>query len=465
MKHTHRLLFLMFAILLLASGSTFAQTLEAGSYSLYLPLISSSGRTVIVTQNIQAALDAAQPGDTITLGAGTYIQNLVFRRSGNAAAPITLRGVGANATIIQGAVRIQAAHIVIQNLALDPDADDDAVQIEMPSQFIQLQGLHLYGSRMYGVRIENDVQYVLIEGSEINDFNAGSSDAHGIGIKTASHITIRGCHIHHNSGDGIQINTPDYPGYKRFASTIVIEDNDLHHNRENAVDVKSTHTATIRNNRMWGVRVVDSSDGMAIQVQYDAQDITIIGNQIWDAVQGIEITRGNKSGKEYPVAPSRILLVGNLIHDLISEGSDSGSGSGIIVRTSTDTKVYNNTIINAASAGVYLSYSAENAIPTGIDLRNNVLDGKTNDLYLARDAALFANLRVDFNHYVTGRVRNDSLAAWLAQGYEQHASQGDPLIGQDYLTLSSSPLIDSGTNLNLPFSGAAPDRGWGEFAP
>ena len=134
----------------MASGSTFAQIPQAGSYNIYLPLISTPGRVVIVTQNIQAALDAAQPGDIITLVAGTYTQNLVFRRSGNAAAPITLRGAGANATIIQGAIRIQAAHIVIQNLAVDPDADDDAIWIEMPSQSIQLQGLHLYGSKMYG---------------------------------------------------------------------------------------------------------------------------------------------------------------------------------------------------------------------------------------------------------------------------------------------------------------------------
>ncbi len=418
-----------------------------------------------VKQDVQAALDTAQPGDTINVAAGTLKQNLVFRRPGRADAPITLRGAGADATIIQGSVRIQAAHIVIQSLAVDPDSDDDAVWLEASAQNIYLQNLHLYGSKMYGVRIENAVQNVLIENSEINNFDAGDSDAHGIGIKTASNITIRGCNIHHNSGDAIQINTPDYPGYNRFASTILIENNDLHHNRENAVDIKSTHTAIVRNNRIWAVRVADSSDGMAIQVQYDAQDISILGNHIWDAVQGIEITRGNKNGKEYPVAPSRVLLAGNLIHDLVSEGSDSARGSGIIVRTSQDTKVYNNTIIRAAAAAVYLAYSAEDAIPTGIDLRNNVLHGNTNDLYLARNATLFPKLRVDFNHYVSGRVRGDSLTTWLALGYEQHATQGDPLLGEDFRPLPGSPLINSATDVGLAFSGAAPDRGWGELAP
>lgn len=455
-------LLLLVAVNILSSHA--APATQTSDTSVFLPVIQAGGRSVIVAQNIQAALDQAQPGDTIIVPAGTYVENLVFRRAGRAGAPITLRGAGASATIIQGAIRIQAQQLVIQQLAVDPAADDDAIWIEQPAQGITLQRLHLYGSAMYGIRIENDVQNVLIESSEINNFDAGSSDAHGIGIKTASNITIRGCNIHNNSGDAIQINTPDYPGYGRFARNILIENNDLHDNRENAVDMKSTHTAVVRNNRAWGFHVVNSSDGMAIEVQYDAQDIQVIGNHIWDAVQGIEITRGNKNGVAYPLAPSRVLLAGNLIHDIISQGSDSGSGSGIIVRTSTQARVYNNTILRAAGSAVYLSYSAENAIPTGVDVRNNVLQGQTNDLYMARDATLFANIVVDYNHYITSQVNGAPLAAWLAKGYEKHATQGDPLLSAANLPRAGSPLIDSGTDVHLPFTGRAPDRGWGEFA-
>lgn len=464
--HTFLLLILLLVITAPLSSISSAQVAPAVSYQAYLPLIQATGdRSVVISKNIQEALNAAQPGDTIKLQAGTYKQNLILRRSGSAEAPITLQGAGVDSSIIQGAVRIQASHVAIKNLSVDPDSDDDAIQIELPSKHVNLQGLHLYGSKMYGIRIENDVDNVLIESSQINDFDAGNSDAHGIGIKTASNITIRNCNIHNNSGDAIQINTPDYPGYERFASNILIENNDLHHNRENAVDIKSTHKAIIRNNRIWSVRAVDSSDGMAIQVQYDAQDITIIGNHIWDAVQGIEITRGKKNGKDYPVAPSRVLIAGNLIRDLINEGGDSASGSGIVVRTSTNSQVYNNTIIRAATAAIYLSYSDENAIPTGIDLRNNVLEGTINDLYLARDASRFSGLQVDFNHYVTAHVDGESLGSWLSQGYEKHPTQGAPYLGQDYKALAGSPLIDSGTNVGLTFSGSAPDRGWNEFAP
>ncbi|MFN8481415.1 MAG: chondroitinase-B domain-containing protein, partial [Kouleothrix sp.] len=99
-------LLLLVAVNILSSHA--APATQTSDTSVFLPVIQAGGRSVIVTQNIQAALDQAQPGDTIIVPAGTYVENLVFRRAGRAGAPITLRGAGASATIIQGAIRIQA---------------------------------------------------------------------------------------------------------------------------------------------------------------------------------------------------------------------------------------------------------------------------------------------------------------------------------------------------------------------
>ena len=127
---------------------------------------------------------------------------------------------------------------------------------------------------------------------------------------------------------------------------------------------------------MWGFAVVSSSAGMAIQVQHDAQDILIEGNQVWNAAQGIEVTRGKKGGTYYPVAPQRVTIAGNLFRDLgtgpggglgdgpffaylpliptppPTSGGDSGDATGIIIRTSTEVKVYNNTVLRAGRAGL-----------------------------------------------------------------------------------------------------------------
>lgn len=458
--------FLVVGMMFSISVPLHAETSSDGA--IYLPLIigGSTTTTVTATNSLQSALDAAKPGDVITLQSTTYTQDLIIRRSGTATAPITLRGAGVGKSIIAGKLRVQdAAYVVIQDLDVNAAGKDDAIRITAPAQYVTVQRVHLYGGSGYGVRIENDVAHVVIEDSEINNFDAGSSDAHGVGIMTANDVTVRRCNIYGNSGDSVQVNTPDYPGYKRFASNITIEGNNLHENRENAVDIKSARGVVVRNNRMWGFRAVDSSDGMAIEVQYDAQDVTITGNEVWDAVEGLEITRGKKNGVAYPAAPQRVTVAGNLMHDFVNEGGDSASGSGIVVRSSGAVKVYNNTILRAASAAVYVSYSDKTDLPTNVDIRNNVFDGTTNDLYFAATPANFAGLIVDYNHYVNGTVNGSSLATWLAKGFEKHATTGNPVLSAASLPLAASPLLDSGVDVGQPFTGSQPDRGWGEFAP
>jgi hypothetical protein len=51
-----------------------------------------------------------------------------------------------------------------------------------------------------------------------------------------------------------------------------------------------------------------------VQVQYDAQDITIADNHIWRGTQGIEVSPGTKHGVLYPLAPQRVIIHGNLLH-------------------------------------------------------------------------------------------------------------------------------------------------------
>jgi len=435
---------------------------------------------VVVSQSLQAAVDAAVPGQVLVLREATYAEQVTIRRSGTAAAPITIAGAGVGRSIVRGGLRLQgAAFWHIQDL--DVEAAGDALRLEAPAHDVEIRRVGLYNGHGYGIRVGNDTADVLIEDCAIHHFSAGSTDAHGIGIMTASRITIRRCDIHDNSGDAIQSNTPDEPSYGRFASDILIEHNRLHHNRENAIDIKSTHGLIARYNQMWGFAAVSSSAGMAVQVQYDAQDIAITSNHIWDSSEGIEISRGTKKGVFYPLAPQRVSISGNLLHDIgsvygdggnasgrfhaylplaLNGRADSGDGSGIIVRASAEVKIYNNTVLRAARHGLYLATSGGEH-PHGVDVRNNVLEGD-DDLAWAGDLDAVAGLIVDSNHYVSGRIDGGSLGDWLARGYERHATSGDPELDAAMLPRPGSMLLDSGVYVGLPFTGAAPDRGWGE---
>jgi hypothetical protein len=465
----------LIAGLLLAAFAPFAARSSYGA-----------GRTLVVAGTLQSAVNAALPGDVLVLQNRIYTERVFIGRAGTAAAPITITGAGRGRSVLLGTVTLRstAAFWRLQDMDVNANGGDkDAIRIETAAHDISLQRMHIYNGTAYGVRIGNDAANVLIEESEIDHFDAGDQDAHGIAIMTASNVTIRRCDIHHTSGDAIQSNTPDYPGYGRFASNILIERNRLHESRENALDVKSTHGLTARNNQMWGFAVVSSSAGMAIQVQHDAQDILIEGNQVWNSAQGIEVTRGKKNGTYYPTAPQRVTIAGNLFRDLgtgpgagpgvrpfaaylplmptPTATGDSGDASGIIIRTSTNVKVYNNTVLRAGRAGLYLGASPDDDYPRAVDVRNNVLEGVENDLDYAYDPDNIAQLIVDYNHYVGGRVGNGGLSAWLSMGYEHHPTSGDPRLDSSLLPRLDSLLRDSGVYVGRPFTGSAPDRGWG----
>jgi hypothetical protein len=90
------------------------------------------------------------------------------------------------------------------------------------------------------------------------------------------------------------------------------------------------------------------------------------------------------------------------------------------------------------------------------------LEGGSDDLTWVGEPGAVNRLVVDYNHYVSGRVGGQSLEAWRARGYERHPTTGDPQLDAAMLPRPGSVLHDSGINVGLPFSGAAPDRGWGE---
>ena len=64
----------------------------------------ANARQVVAGGSLQAALASAQPGDTLLLEAGSYSERLDVEASGQAQAPITIRGAGVGASTLTGGI-------------------------------------------------------------------------------------------------------------------------------------------------------------------------------------------------------------------------------------------------------------------------------------------------------------------------------------------------------------------------
>lgn len=172
---------------------------------------------------IQDAIAAAQPGDTITVGSGTFAGPLGTVRSGTAAGPIRIRAAGSRgSTVVTSAGRVLTvnhAHISVEGLVLDGQyGADDTVRVSSAGHYLQLRDLEVRRSTLDLVDM-GAPQGVVIDGCLIhhalNPAN-GRSDAHGIVAGAVQDLTIRNTEIHTFSGDGIQIDPGRAaPGWNR----------------------------------------------------------------------------------------------------------------------------------------------------------------------------------------------------------------------------------------------------------
>ena len=226
-----------------------------------------------------------------------------------------------------------------------------------------------------------------------------------------------------------------------------------------------------------------------IILEFATEAIIIENNILNNVSDGVSFnTRGvNDTGGYTPLVPpptggysyiSNCIIRNNLFSNLY-QGNGIGTAGGILVISEgtddpqiSNLQIYNNTIVAKAGDAPWIGLdftSQPNGNANGLYIRNNIVNGFADSwLKGSNGNTNIANAFVTHNN-ATGNG-NNNLPNWpagnpTAYTYNNNLAVNPLFVSATNFTLqATSPVIDKGVNVGLPYSGAAPDMGYAEYA-
>lgn len=125
-----------------------------------------------------------------------------------------------------------------------------------------------------------------IHGFGDNRQEAPEQDFHAIKTTSGSDIWILDAELYDNSGDSVQVGDAS----RGSASRVYIGGGYMHHNRENAIDIKDSRDIVVSGVRMETFSGSSSDPGAAVVIHDDAYDARIYDNIVRDARFGMVVS-------------------------------------------------------------------------------------------------------------------------------------------------------------------------------
>ena len=371
--------------------------------------------------------------------------------------PITLQPYGAEYVEIRASspyrtFDIAGDYITINGkdqLVIDKNGNTSTYIVDMGGVYNKLLDcvLHNVTNCNNAVRIVGD--YCTVTGNTIyNIYNDDTSDGQGIAIYGAQYAEVADNTIYDCYGDCLQIN--DDPAITADGTTI--HDNLMYTTlgecSENALDLKiggaSGNPVLIYNNTIYGFRACTSTcggsgstKGEGVTLHNITDYVDVYDNLIYDCTSFLHVSENAQYINVYR----------NVMYDMKTDAEDpNSSGEKGLYIWGDYINIWNNVIEDCPSDQDFLAFH-----PTGcsnVVLQNNIF----------KDVGLISNEDAVGISY--------SYNCWYNAG-ETLSGTGDvtddPLFtneaGHDYTLQETSPCIDAGTDVGLPYSGANPDMG------
>jgi parallel beta-helix repeat protein len=303
---------------------------------------------------------------TESVHGGTYLP--ILNASGTAERPIFIRGAsrddrfeigslaGNNSVLLR-----RISYVVIENALIN----GPALKIYQPTDHVAIRHCEITGEQTSGINIwtykidftaGHLKQHLVIFDNEIHDNGEYPASAEtgkfGIMLDNATeNVWVIDNTIYHNGDDGIQIIDRDWvPALADVeANRIFIGRNLMHHDGENAIDVKGSRNVILSQNEVYGYRrIFSSSAGEAIRINDEGaqNNIWVIFNHIYDSTDGIDPV----GALFYPY------VIGNVIHDVemavnqdamvVTNNTIYNCGTGVARRSGPHDELSNNIIVS-----------------------------------------------------------------------------------------------------------------------
>jgi hypothetical protein len=432
---------------------------------------SNPGTSAQPWRTIRKAAGTLQAGQAVYVHTGTYYERVDTTNSGTSSAPIWLMEAPGENVVIKGTgssgspfIRITRPYWIIDGFEIDAgDSQNHAIRVQTDSA----QGFNANHIVVRNVKVHNGTgpAAVVLQGaadaallnSEVYDYKFGDNDSHGVLITgTSRRVLIQGNHSWATDGDGVQCQptsglTPP--------TDITIDGNRLHEHRENALDIKTCNSVTIRANKMFGYRPSPvpcpgncSPNGDALVIHENASRVLIERNRIWNSSRGASI--GASNGTLGPIVFRR-----NLLFDLATgtglSTSTVGSGNGVRISYTPDAEIYHNTFYNLR--GTAIAVGDNGGSVTRADVINNIVQKAG----MGFSKGSVSSLTVQKNLFwetpqgvPTGSIVNDPMFVADPRNYDFYTKPGSP--ARD-VALHEPRFVDAA---NYEYCHAGPDIGF-----
>jgi hypothetical protein len=403
--------------------------------------------TIIVAQSgapytsIQAAVTAAQAGDTIIVKAGTYNENVAFSKSGSPTAGyITLKAEAG--AILDGTGKGEQG-IAIHN-----------------KDYIKVLGMEVRNfsgsGTPIGISIEGSSSNLEIVGNVVHHIENANGNAHGIAFYGTAATPISNIIVDSNEIKNCRLGQSESMVLNGNVTNFTVSNNIVHDNDNIGIDfigfegVGPTGQDQARNGACFGNHVYNissatnptyggerSADGIYVD---GGKDIVIERNIIDSCDIGIEIA-SEHGGKTTSGIKARSNFVSRSYQgNIMIGGYDSNRG------LASNITIVNNTLFHGNDGEVVLQFNC-----SGISIKNNICVANSGTDYLSASGSNNSSITVDNNLYY-GASASDP-GAWS----DAHAKYADPMLVNapaDMHIKSASPARNSGASLDTAIAGA-----------